>query len=119
MAKFYGEVGYAFQEETAPDVWTERVVTRNYRGDTLQMSRRYDSSQNVADNLVVSNRISILADAFAYEHYFAIRYVKWMGARWKVSSVEVQRPRLILSLGGVYNGSEGPTGSETPSDFGI
>lgn len=107
------------QKETSQDVWTEEIVPRNYRGDILQMTKRWDSSQNVADNLVVSNRISIVADAFAYEHYFAIRYVKWMGAKWKVTSVEVQRPRLILSLGGVYNGTEGPTGSETPKHFGI
>lgn len=119
MAKFYGPVGYAEEYESAPDVYFERITERNYRGDTLQMNRRWESSQNVADNLVVSNRISILADAFAYEHYFAIRYVKWMGAMWKVTSVEVQRPRLILTLGGVYNGKSGPTGAETPANFGF
>lgn len=119
MARFFGKVGYIEEVETAPDVWMERRTERNYRGDSIQVSKRWDSSQNVSDNLVVSNRISILADAYAYEHYFAIRYVEWMGAKWKVSSVEVQRPRLILTLGGVYNGSEGPTGAETPRNFGI
>lgn len=104
MAKFYGVVGYVDTQETAPGVYTEVATERKYYGDVLKNVKRYVSSEYLNDNLTVSNSISIMADAYAYDNFFAIRYVKWMGANWKVTDVEVQRPRLILSLGEVYNG---------------
>lgn len=106
MAKFYGAVGYAETVETAPGVWTEKITERKYYGDITRNTRRLDGSEYLNDNISIQNQISIIADAYAYEHFFAMRYVRWMGACWKVSTVEVQRPRLILTLGGVYNGEE-------------
>lgn len=104
MAKFYGVVGYVDTQETAPGVYAEVATERKYYGDVLKNVKRYVSSEYLNDNLTVNNSISIMADAYAYDNFFAIRYVKWMGANWKVTDVEVQRPRLILSLGEVYNG---------------
>lgn len=106
MAKFYGTVGYVETVETAPSVWDEQTIERQYYGDVVKNAKRYEKGEGLNDNLNVNNTISIVADAYAEQHFFAIRYVEWMGARWKVSSVDVQRPRLILSLGGVYNGPE-------------
>jgi len=106
MAKFYGTVGYVETVETAPSVWDEQTIERQYYGDVVKNTKRYEKGEGLNDNLNVNNTISIVADAYAEQHFFAIRYVEWMGARWKVSNVDVQRPRLILSLGGVYNGPE-------------
>lgn len=113
MAKFYGVVGYAETKETgSPGVWEEQVTERTYYGDVLRNTRRRDNANGqLNDNLNVNNLISILADAYAYDHFFAIRYIKWMGARWKVTDVEVQRPRLLLTIGGVYNGPESGSSS--------
>lgn len=105
MAKFYGVVGYVESVETAPGVYTEIATERKYYGDILKNVKKYVASEYLNDNLTISNSISILADAYAYDHFFAIRYVNWMGANWKVTEVEVHRPRLILSLGEVYNGN--------------
>lgn len=102
--KWYGKVGYAETVETVPGVWTERIVERPYYGDILRLYRRWQSTSKVNDDLEISNRISIVADPFAYENFYSMRYVEYMGARWKVSDVEVEQPRLILTLGGVYNG---------------
>lgn len=108
--KFFGKVGYCYSEEGSGEragIWEDVVSERDYYGDVLANRRRYDTqSESVLDNLTVSNRISIVADAFAFEHFFAIKYIEWMGAKWKVTEVEVQRPRLILQIGGVYNGPE-------------
>lgn len=108
MSKFYGKVGYTFIDESdSPSVWVEsEPVIRQYYGDVLRDTRSLNNGTSVNDDLTVNNSISILADAFAYEHFFAIAFVEWMGVRWKVTNVEVQRPRLILSLGGVYHGHE-------------
>ena len=94
-------------------IWlNEPVVERTYTGDVLLNTRKYESSQTANDELNVNVRISIFADAYAYDHFFAIKYVEWMGALWKVTNVEVQRPRLILTLGGVYNGDQGSGSAE-------
>jgi len=104
MAKFYGAVGYASSVETAPGVWTDAITERNYYGDVLRNSRTLQEGQTVNDGLSANNSISIIADAYASENFFAIRYVSWSGTLWVVNTVEVQRPRLLLRLGGVYNG---------------
>lgn len=104
MNKFYGKIGYAISEETVPGVWVERIVERSYYGDIIRNIRRLQSSENLNDDINVSNEISIVADAFANQNFHSMRYVEYMGTKWKVSSIEVKYPRLILSMGGVYNG---------------
>jgi hypothetical protein len=106
MAKFFGSVGYVETKETAPGVWTEEITERKYRGDVTRNTKKWSGGENQNDDLDVSVTISVVADAYANEHFFAIRYVTWMGAKWKVTTVEPSRPRLILTLGGVYNGFE-------------
>lgn len=104
MAKFYGTVVYSYQRESAPGIWTEVVTERDYYGDVIRNNRRTEPSENLNDNIVLNNIISIISDSFACENVNSIKCVKWMGASWKVTNVEVQRPRLILTIGGVYNG---------------
>lgn len=104
MAKFFGEIGFAEYVETAPGVVSEQITERSYYGDLLRNTRRLQAADQVNDNINVSNEISIIADPYANEHFYAMRYVKFMGAKWKVSNVEVQYPRLNLTLGGLYNG---------------
>ena len=101
--KYYGNVGYANSVEASPGVWKEQIITRPYYGDILRNARRLQTGEYLNDDISVGNSISIIADAYAYENFFSIRFVEWMGVKWKVDTVEVQRPRLILSLGGVYN----------------
>lgn len=102
--KFYGEIGYGTAVEMAPGVWDDEIVVRQYHGDIIKTLRRLEPGESVNDNLVLSNSISVVADAYLSEHFHAIRFVRWAGACWTVTTVEVQRPRLILRLGGVYNG---------------
>lgn len=104
MAKFYGAIGYGETVETAPGVYQDVITERSYRGDITRNTRRLEDGDKVNDDISVSNSLSIVADEYANEHFFAIRYVRWAGTLWKVSNVEVQRPRLLLTLGGVYNG---------------
>lgn len=107
MAKFYGNIGYAETVETAPGVWESKITKRPYYGDLIRNVRKTQSSDKLNDDINVANEISIVADPFAYQNFHAMKYVEFMGAKWKIYSVEVQYPRLILSIGGVYNGDEG------------
>lgn len=101
--RYYGEIGYSVSVETSPGVWTQEITTRNYYGDVIRNTQRWDKGVSINDDRTINNSISIIADPFAYQNFHAIKYVKWMGTKWKVNSIEVQRPRIILGIGGVWN----------------
>ena len=103
MAKFFGAIGYAETKETTPGVWEEQITERTYYGDLIRNTRRLQTSDKLNDDINVTNEISIVADPFAYQNFHSMKYVIFMGAKWKIESVEVQYPRLILTIGGVYN----------------
>lgn len=103
MAKWYGDVGFAQTVETSPDVWEETIVSKKYSGDLVRNNRRLQSADKVNDDITLSNEISIVADPYARQNFHSIRYVSFLGSKWKVTSVDVQFPRLILSVGGLYN----------------
>lgn len=113
MKKFYDLVGFVDQVETEPGVWEDKVTERFYYGDILRNARKYDTGAQVNGTLNINNQISIVADAYAYENFFKMRYIHWMDALWVVTNIEVQRPRLILTLGGVYHGIESGTSENT------
>ena len=104
MAKFYGKIGYANTVETKPGVYEEQIVERSYYGDLIRNTRRLQSADQVNDDINISNEISIVADPYATNNFHTMRYAVFMGTKWKISNVEVSYPRLILTLGGVYNG---------------
>lgn len=104
MSKFYGAIGFAETVETDPGVWEEKIVEHSYSGDLIRNTRRLKSSSNtVNDTIEVSNEISIVADPYAEQNFYAIRYAVFMGVKWKINNVEVNYPRLILTMGGLYN----------------
>lgn len=110
MARFYGKIGYGTSVEVSPGVWELNISTREYYGDIVRNSIKQRSGEQINNDLSVGNSISIVADAYANERFSAMKYVEWSGTLWSISEVEVQSPRLILRLGGVYNG---PTPSTT------
>lgn len=105
MAKYAGKIGFVLFDSSVPGVVKEVDSPKFYRGDLLENSRRLQSADQVNDNVTVNNRISIIADPYAKENFHAIRYAEFMGAKWKVTNISVEYPRLVLTLGGVYNGA--------------
>lgn len=104
MNKWYGNVGYVVSTETEPGIWENEKTVRPYYGEFVRNSSKFQSSGGVNDDKDVSAELSIVADSYAELHFHAIRYVEFGGVKWKVNSVEPRRPRLILALGGEYNG---------------
>lgn len=105
MTRYSGVIGYAEQADWNNGVWeNDRVVERHYYGDVQKLSRNLQNGSSVLPDITVSNTISVIADAYAYNNFANIKYVMWAGTRWSVSSIEVNRPRINLTLGGVYNG---------------
>ena len=103
--KWYGTIGYVETVETKPSVWVPQSTEFTYFGDITRTSRMLQSVGQVNDNISINVTISIVADPYATKHYFAIRYAVVDGVKWKVTNVDpTQYPRLILTLGGVYNG---------------
>lgn len=105
MAKWYGTIGFVEQSQTAPGVWSDKVTERKYYGDIIRNSRGWSTpSEGTNDNLTLNNQISILSDSFAIEKFTYMKYAEIMGARWKITNIDIQYPRLVLTIGGIYNG---------------
>lgn len=111
MTKFYGKVGYGHSVDNGNGVWKDQITERELYGDVVRNTRQLVANQEVNSNITTNNSISVVADAYALDNFFAIRYVEWMGSLWTVTDVEVQAPRLLLRLGGVYDGPRPTAGS--------
>lgn len=110
MAKFYGAIGYGEMVETAPDVSRWVITERLAVGDVQRNTRRIIEGENLNRDMTVNNMLSVIADPYLLEHFHDIKYVRWQGL-WEVREVEVQYPRLLLRLGGVYSGEQAETTS--------
>lgn len=104
MAKFYGKIGYIKTVEIEPGVWQEQSIERDYYGDVIKNISKYQMSDKINDDINLSNTFSIISDPFASENFQHMRYIVYMDTKWKISDIEVQYPRLLISTGGVYNG---------------
>lgn len=102
MSKWFGKIGYAETVEETPGVWVEQITVREYYGDLIRNTRRLQTADKVNDDININNELSIVSDPYALNHFYSMRYAEFMGAKWKITNVEVQHPRLILSLGGLY-----------------
>lgn len=111
MRRFFGKVGYATTVDKGGGVWVEEFVASSYFGDVIRNATRVGNGEKVNDDLSVGNSISIVADGYAMNHFSTIRYVEWEGVAWKVEEITLAHPRLILRLGGVYNGPTAPVPS--------
>lgn len=108
MGKWAGQIGFGVQTEVKPGIFKEVITPRVYKGDEHRVSRRLQGDDRLSENPTISNEISIIADAFAFENFQNIRYIVWHGAKWKIKTITVERPRLVLEIGDVYNGHDGP-----------
>lgn len=103
MAKFSGKIGFMVTVETEPGYWEETIVEKLYRGDVTRNTSRMQPNSNTIDDITISNSISIVADPFVNENFMHMKYVTFMKNKWKISNVEIQYPRILLTLGGLYN----------------
>lgn len=120
MTKYYGIIGYVctvegIDPETGKGngIWTNKIEERFYFGDVLEKGYRSQAGENINNNKTIGNRLSIVADSYAYQNFHAIRYAEFMGTYWNVTNITVEHPRLILSLGEVYNGKQNKAARET------
>lgn len=118
MSKWYGMVGYGCTRETKPGNWELQIEERPYYGDITRVVASSQQGEGLNDDILLKNDVSIIADPYALQNFASMRYIMIMGVRWKVRSVEVQRPRLLISLGGVYNGPTPDASGETGEDSG-
>lgn len=102
--RFFGKVGYQIETESTDSVWVQTMVAKSYFGDAIRNNTRRDTGDTINDQIDINNRISIVADPFAFENFQNMKYVEWLKQLWNIKSIELQPPRIILEVGGVYNG---------------
>lgn len=104
--KYYGKIGFVRTVEKPGSIWEEETVERPYKGDVIRLSMQYANGTGINDDVKVSNVISIIADSFAYQNAHFMKYVTYLNAKWKINDITIDRPRITLSIGGVYNGPD-------------
>lgn len=104
MAKFAGLVGYATQEETVPGVWSPVEKPVMMKGDVISQVSSVQNDGKVNSDITLNHRVSLMGDAYAFENYYNLKWIEIDGRKWEISSVELHRPRLIVTVGGLYNG---------------
>ena len=105
MAKYSGKVGYGEEVETVPGVWEVRIEERMMKGDKIRQNANIRDSGKVNNEITLNHRVSLLGDAYAFANYYIMKWIEIDGRRWEVASVEVQRPRLIVDIGGLWHGN--------------
>ena len=103
MAKFNGMIGYAEQVETTPGVWENKITEHKHLGDVVRHTSKLVTSDDLNDDVDVSTEISIVADTYTIKNMYSMVYIEYLGAKWKIKSIQPQFPRVILTLGGLYN----------------
>jgi hypothetical protein len=104
MAKIHTTIGFATTVEVSPGVWQEKIIERPYYGELTRNVRKWTATEALNDDLTLTNTVSILSDSFAYQNYSAMRYIVLFNSKWKIINIDIQHPRLTLTIGGVYNG---------------
>lgn len=104
MSRFAGLVGYVTQEETVPGVWSPVDKSVMMKGDIIRQSSSVQNDSKVNSDITLNHRVSLMGDAYAFDNYYDLKWITISGRKWEVSSVEMQRPRLIVTVGGLYNG---------------
>ena len=104
MNKYYGNLGFAESVEVRPGVWENQITVKPYYGDAIRYSKSYNVSEKVVDDVNISNQISIVSDPYVMNHFRNLKYLEWLGVKWKVTTIDIQYPRLLLTIGGEYNG---------------
>lgn len=105
MTRFSGVIGFAEQVETKPGIWESQITERHYKGSITRNQVRWNQGSDINDDLRIDNEISVVSDPFLIDHLGVIRYIEWMGSKWKVTSMMIQPPRVVLQIGGVYHES--------------
>lgn len=119
MAKFYGSIGFGESVETSPGVWEDVIVEKPYYGDVIRDTLEVETSDKILNDIRTGNSFSIVADPYAQNNFFAMRYIQWAGTLWYIKQVEVRSPRLIIRIGGVYNGPTAGVEPDPDDDSGV
>lgn len=109
MARWAGKIGFSIQEETLTNgqpsgIWVDKIIERPYKGDLIKAHRSLNNNNQINDSINISNQISFIGDAYIRNNFQYIRYATFMGVKWKIESIDIEQPRLIVTLGGAYNG---------------
>ena len=104
MTKCSGVIGYILSVETQPGIWTGVPTEKNYYGDVVRDNRKIVDNNQINDSLNINNNISILSNKFMLENLAFMKFITFMSSKWKINSVDIIPPRIIITIGGLYNG---------------
>ena len=99
------KLGFSYTRDDGHGVWkqvnTEKVYKAEITSHKWYLNREKDTP-NVSYK--TGESFSVLMDSFLQENLGYITYVVLNGVKWDISSIDVQRPRVHITPGGMYHG---------------
>lgn len=104
--KYSGLAGFNEKDiEVRPGVLQNQIKERRIKGNVLNYGHyNSDTPNSMQQDVSIRNRLSIIMDPYIKKNFNNILYVTFMNVRWSISSLTINGNRVILDLGGVYNG---------------
>lgn len=109
MSKWCGKIGLAIcaeeDPENNPGVWTDIIKEVPAKGEIIKTSYRYQSNtDSTNDDISLNMSLSIISNTYLTNNFQSIKYITYKNGVWSVTGVSLENRRLILSIGGIYNG---------------
>jgi hypothetical protein len=103
MSKFWGPIGInrGFQE-TGPGI-IDNVIEEVYVKGEIRNVKASWSQQTMNDTLQARHLLSVVTPEDSEIDFNEVVYIVWQGHKWAVTSIQYNRPRVELTLGGLYN----------------
>lgn len=104
--KYSGLAGFEKKHnEVRPGVLQNQIKEVRIKGDVINYGHSLNPTQGSDQQDVhIRNRLSIVMNPYLRDNFSSLVYVIFMNVKWEVSSFTINGPRVIIDLGGVYNG---------------
>jgi hypothetical protein len=104
MNRYSGVIGIRRPPvEVEPGIFEDVIEEVAITGSIYRRPARWAIGETAQDTLQMNQVISVVAPENIQNSLDGIVYATYQGRRWAVRSIEYNRPRLELSLGGTYN----------------
>ena len=104
MSKFWGPIGInRGPVQTAPGILEVVIEELEVSGEMRQLQLRWPQAR-MQEGLSANHVLSIVTPEDSDIDFTEVVYIVWQSRKWSVTSIQYKRPRVELTLGGLYNG---------------
>jgi hypothetical protein len=104
MARYWGVIGInRGPVQTSPGILTPKIEEVQVSGEMRQERLNWPQA-GMREGLSARHVLSVITPEDSDIDFTEAVYISWQGRKWSVTSIQYKRPRVELSLGGIYSG---------------